>query len=232
MNRRQAIKTAFSATAVATVLRPWMLAAQEAPPKPAVVEGTTVNVDPATGADTNSGTKESPLRTLAEAARRVNQTDGTGPMTVILSEGVYAVGETATFKPERRSFTETDRLTIRAEVLPDDPDWHTGRMPTLIHTLPLTGPKARGPLTPEKQPVHYRVVNSLFAGNKKLTCSGTGAYLGFKDIDPSFLELINTKVSDESVAIELDETKKNYLHPVAGSEAAKIGVGLFLKPTE
>ena len=115
MNRRQAIKTAFSATAVATVLRPWMLAAQEAPPKPAVVEGTTVNVDPATGADTNSGTKESPLRTLAEAARRVNQADGTGPMTVILSEGVYAVGETATFKPERRRFTKTDRLTIRAE---------------------------------------------------------------------------------------------------------------------
>jgi hypothetical protein len=57
---------------------------------------------------------------------------------------VYAVGETATFKPERRTLTKTDRLTIRAEVLPDDPDWHTGRMPTLIHTLALTGPRARG----------------------------------------------------------------------------------------
>jgi hypothetical protein len=45
--------------------------------------------------------------------------------------------ETTLLKPERRTFTRTDRLTIRAEVLPDDMDWHTGRMPTLIHTMPL-----------------------------------------------------------------------------------------------
>ena len=293
------------------------------------------------------------------------------------------------FKPTRRSFTKTDRLTIRAEVLPDDPDWHTGRMPTLIYTLPLTGPKARGlifgmlteashvtirglkllgapvvespkpgmlvrvypigrmgkqlddleiaqclfagdkvtgpnhlgilahgsgihlhhcvfynakltvvfwtsgsrghsmrncfvhgaygsgvwtseiaddfdfrdnviangnyvwtyqsgasagrdpdagaqrsgaPTAPEKQRLHYKVVNSLFAANKKMASSGTGANLGFKDIDSSFLELINTQVSDQPVAVELDETRKNYLHPVADSEAAKIGVGLFLNP--
>lgn len=392
MNRRQAIKTTFTAAALASVLRPAMLAGQETPPKPAAVEGNTLYLDPATGADTNSGGKDSPLRTLAEAAVRVNQSDGTGPLTIMLSEGVYAVGETATFKPERRTFTKTDRLTIRAEVMPDDPDWHTGRMPTLIHTLPLTGPRARGPLifgmlaeashvtirglkllgapvvetpkpgmlvrvypigrmgrqlddleiaqclfagdkvvspnhlgilahgsgihvhhcvfynakltvvfwtggsrghlmhncfvhgaygsgvwtseiaddfdfrdnviansnyvwtyqsgasagrdpdagaqgggpttAPEKKRVRYKVVNSLFAGNKKMACSGTGANLGFKDIDSSFLEFINTKVSDQSVAVELDETKRNYLHPTADTEAAKIGVGLFMKATE
>jgi hypothetical protein len=38
-------------------------------------------------------------------------------------------------------------------------------------------------------------------------------------------------VTEEAVAVELDETKRNYLHPMAGSEAAKIGAGLFLKPT-
>jgi hypothetical protein len=95
--------------------------------------------------------------------------------------------------------------------------------------------RARGnsPATaPDKQPVHYKVVNSLFAANKKMACSGTGANLGFKDIDASFIELINTKVSDQSVAVELDETKKNYLHPLADTEAGKIGVGLFMKPTE
>jgi hypothetical protein len=31
--------------------------------------------------------------------------------------------------------------------------------------------------------------------------------------------------------LEQDQTKRNYLHPIAGSEAAKIGAGLFLKPT-
>jgi hypothetical protein len=58
-------------------------------------------------------------------------------MTVFLAEGTYAVGETAVFKPETRKFSETERLTIRSEVLPDDTEWHTGRMPTLIHTMPL-----------------------------------------------------------------------------------------------
>lgn len=389
MNRRQAIKRTFTAAALASVLRPGMLSSQESETKPAPAQGNTLYLNPASGADTNTGAKDSPLRTLAEAARRVNQAEGTGPMTVILSEGVYAVGETATFKPVQRRFTKTERLTIRAEVLPDDSEWHTGRMPTLIHTLPLAGPRARGLIfgmametshvtiqglkllgapvveTPkpgmlirvypigrmgrdlddleiaqcvfagdkvtspnhlgilangsgmqvhhcvfygakltvvfwtggssghsmrncfvhgaygsgvwtteiaddfefrnnviangnyvwtyqggasaqrdpdaraqaggsataaEKQRVHYKVIDSLFAANKKMACSGTGANLGFKDIDASFLELINTKVSDQPVAVELDETKKNFLHPVTGSEAAKIGAGLFLTP--
>jgi hypothetical protein len=86
--------------------------------------------------------------------------------------------------------------------------------------------------TSEKQRVHYRIVDSLFAGNAKMACSGTGANLGFTDIDASFLELINTKVSNDPVAVELDETRKNYLHPVAGSDAAKVGVGIFMKPAD
>lgn len=386
MNRRNAIKAAFGAAAGAAVLRSGSLWAQQVDTKPATA-ADTIYLNPATGADSNSGAKDQPLKTLAEAARRVNDAEGAGPITVILAEGVYSVGETATFKPVRRSFTKTERLTIRAEMLPDDPAWHTGRMPTLIHTLPLTGPNARGlifgmltetshvtirglkllgapvvespkpgmlvrvypigrmgkqlddleiaqclfagdkvtspnhlgilahgsgihvhhcvfynakltvvfwtsgsrghsmrncfvhgaygsgvwtseiaddfdfrdnviangnyvwtyqsgasagrdpdagtrgsssPTAPEKQRVHYKVVNSLFAANKKMASSGTGANLGFKDIDSSFLELINTRVSDQAVEVELDETKKNFLHPVADSEAAKFGVGLFL----
>ena len=61
-----------------------MLAAQETPAKSAALEGNTIYLNPAKGADMNSGTKDSPLKTLAEAARRVNQADGTGPITVVL----------------------------------------------------------------------------------------------------------------------------------------------------
>jgi hypothetical protein len=32
------------------------------------------------------------------------------------------------------------------------------------------------------------------------------------------------------VVLEHDSTKRSYLHPVEGSEAAKIGAGLFAKP--
>jgi hypothetical protein len=67
----------------------------------------------------------------------LNQSTGDGAVTIVLSEGIYAVGETMHLKPERRTFTKTARLTVRSEVLPDDPEWHTGRMPTLIHTMPL-----------------------------------------------------------------------------------------------
>jgi hypothetical protein len=355
-------------------------------------------VNPATGADTNTGTKAGPVRTLAEAARRVNQSTGEGPMTIILSEGIHVVGETTLLKPEKRSFTTSSRLAIRAEVLPDDPDWRTGRMPTLIHTMPVpktwngrpdplggaadgmmietshvtvqglkilglpvverpkpgiihrlyaisrlrrdledleiaqcifagdevtnpnhvaviangnginvhhcifrglkisvvfwtpgsqghamthclchdlygsavwtagirndfeyrnnvvegcnyvwtaqggssaladAGGRGAQPGAPARQstpqePVHYKVIGSYFANNRRLTGSGTGARLEYKDIDSSFLELIGTSSSEQPVPIERDQSKPNYLHPVTGSEAAKIGAGLFARPT-
>ena len=137
MNRRKAIGAMFTAAAVSSVLRPGRLLAQETGTKAMAAEANTINLHPARGADTNSGAKDNPLRTLAEAARRVNQSNGQGAMTIVLSEGIYAVGETTLLKPERRSFSKTERLTIRAEVLPDDPEWNTGSMPTLIHTMPI-----------------------------------------------------------------------------------------------
>jgi hypothetical protein len=310
--------------------------------------------------------------------------------TIILSEGVYAVNETALFKSANRSFSKADRLTIRAEVLPDDPEWHPGRMPTLIHTMPLSpewngrpdpfggvaygmlietshvtvqglkilgmpvvehpksgiihrvypigrngrdlddleikqclfagdevtnpnhlgilahgsgivldhctfyhlkqpvvywsggskghamrhclvygaygcgiwtsgiandfeyrnnivansfyvwiaqgarsaqteaGQAGRGPSTSSREPVHYKVINSLFTGNKKFAGSGGGPALNFRDSDPSFLELIDTKKSEDPLELEMDQTKRNYLHPKEGSDAAKIGAGLFI----
>ncbi len=391
MNRRQALKATLGAAGTAAALRRETGAAQTA-------AGDTLYVNPATGADTNSGAKASPLRTLAEAARRVNQSSGSGPLTVILAEGIYAVGETTLLKPGRRTFSKADRLTIRAEVLPDDPEWHTGRMPTLIHTMPLpqtwngrpdplggaadgfmietghvtirglkilglpvvetpkpgmirrlygisrlrrdledleiaqcvflgddltnplhvaviangngvnvhhcifrgvkisvvywtggsgghamrncfcdgvygsgvwtsgiqgdfdyrnnvvancnyvwtnqsgasaaadaAGRGGRGAAPASARPsdaIRYKVVDSYFAANRRLAGSGTGARLEYADIDPSFMEMIGTRVTDQPVAFERDQTKRNYLHPVAGSEAAKVGAGLFLKPAE
>jgi hypothetical protein len=37
---------------------------------------------------------------------------------------------------------------------------------------------------------------------------------------------------DEVVDLELDHTKRNCLHAVAGSEAARIGAGLFTEPQQ
>lgn len=387
MNRRQAIRATLRAAAAASLIGRGAISAQ-------ATDTHEIWVNPATGADMSPGTKATPLRTLAEAARRVNQSGGDGAMTIVLTEGIHAIGETTLLKPEHRSFTKAARLTIRAEVLPDDAEWHTGRMPTLIHTMPLKqtwngrpdplggvtdgmlietshvsivglkvlglpvvetpkpgqirrlygisrlrrdlddlevaqcvflGDDAIAPQhvsiiangdginvhhcifhgmkinvvywTPGSKghaltrcvchdlygsaiwtagvandfdyrnnvvagcnyvwtaqggasaladaggqratqsasapappaPVHYKVIDSYLANNRTLAGSGTGARLEYKDIDPSFLELTGTKRSEQPVTLERDQTKRNYLHPVAGSDAARIGAGLFTK---
>jgi hypothetical protein len=100
--------------------------------------GTTIYLHPANGANTNPGTKEKPLRTLAAAAKLVNAGAGSSAIDIVLAEGVYAVNEPALFQPADRSFTKSSRLTVRAEVLPGHPGWSPQSMPVLIHTMPLS----------------------------------------------------------------------------------------------
>ena len=268
---------------------------------------------------------------------------------------MYSAGETKLVKPERRSFSRTERLTIRAEVLPDDPDWHIGRMPALIHTMPVPatwkgrpdpqGGAADGILV-DSQPPHgpgledprdardrdpsagpqavnhcvfrgymkdavvywtpgstghamrnclfhgmygstvwtagiasdfdYRNnvalganyvwihqsgasapvrcrgspgaaapgrcnggatgtqalqgLDSLFANNNKVAGTGNGARIEFADIDSSFLDKAGTKISAQAGALEQTRRSAASCIPVAGSEPARIGAGLFMKP--
>lgn len=348
--------------------------------------GLIININPYTGNDSNNGSKNKPLKTLAAASRIVNEDASNEAITIILSEGIYTINETSTFKPTRRTFTNTARLTIRAEILPDDENWNTSSMPTFIHTMQLSDwwqgqkdpfggtaygmmietshvtiqglkilgmpvvehPKqgyiqrvyAIARLNPEfddleitqcffagdevtnpnhlpiiangngivldhclfyhvkqgivywsrnstghamrnrlilgsygcgiwtsgiandfdfrnniiadgnyiwisqltrdrgqqvvgnvskSEPIHYKVYNSLFTGNLKFVGTGGGPALNFKDVDPAMLEFINTKISDKPIELEMDQSKRTWLHPVAGSLAAEIGAGLFKK---
>jgi len=398
MKRRDFFQQAAFAGVAMAFARPAQAAAEQ-----------TIYLDPVKGADSNAGTKSAPLKTLAAAANRANNLQEPGPVTLVLDEGIYAVSETAVFQPAR-PFTRTERLTIRAAVLPDDPDWNPARMPTLIHTMPFSadwngrpdpfggvaygmqietshatvqglrvfgmpavekpkagaihrlyaigrndrslddlevkqclfagdevtnphhlsllvngsglvvdhcvfyrvkqtvvywspgtkghamrncviygcragvwtsgisndfdyrnnvvangefvwigqgarsaqaeleqlagraggGPPAGGPPPggrgrggqpegPTPPEARYTVRGSLFAGNRKFTGSGAGPALNFRDNDPSFLELVDTKRIDQPIELEMDESKRNYLHPIEG-EAAKVGAGLFMKP--
>ena len=72
-------------------------------------------------------------------------------------------------------------------------------------------------------------MNSYFGKNKALAGSGTGASLGYVEIDANFMDLVGTKVTNQPVVMELDQAKRNYLHPVAGTDAARVGAGLFMK---
>jgi hypothetical protein len=56
-----------------------------------------IYLDPEAGRDNNESTKDNPLRTLNEAARRINQANGKGAITIYLSEGIYGLDATVTF---------------------------------------------------------------------------------------------------------------------------------------
>ncbi len=93
-----------------------------------------------TGNDANPGNKMQPLKTLAEAARRINTNTAKGSATIIVAEGVYALTETVLFNNNK--FTAADRLIIRAEVLPGDANWNPQQMPIITSVIPtLLTPK-------------------------------------------------------------------------------------------
>jgi hypothetical protein len=104
-----------------------------------VVEGqiSDLFINANTGNDQNIGSKEQPLKTLYKAAERVNQANGKGAITIYISEGIYGLDATVTFRPSNWNFSKDERLTIRAIVLPDDTDWNPGMMPVIVSTMPL-----------------------------------------------------------------------------------------------
>ena len=104
-------------------------------------------ISPKTGNDANPGNRLQPLKTIAEAARRINLSISKAADTIILEEGLYPLTETVLFNNNK--FTSDDRLLIKAEILPDDPGWNPQRMPiitTMIPGLqtPNNGEEARG----------------------------------------------------------------------------------------
>ena len=44
--------------------------------------------------------------------------------------------------------------------------------------------------------------------------------------------MVETRTTSQTVPLEPDVTQRNWLHPVAGSEAAKVEAGLFMNPQE
>jgi hypothetical protein len=94
-------------------------------------------INPDSGNDVNNGSADQPLKTLFEAAKRVNRANGKGSINIFLSEGIYGLDATVTFHPVNWHFTKEERLTIRAVILPDEATWNPGKMPVIVSTMPL-----------------------------------------------------------------------------------------------
>jgi hypothetical protein len=98
---------------------------------------TEIFINSNSGKDQNTGSADQPLKSLFEAAKRVNQANGKGSINIFLSEGIYGLDGTVTFHPANWHFTKEERLTIRAAILPDDANWNPGKMPVIVSTMPL-----------------------------------------------------------------------------------------------
>jgi hypothetical protein len=99
---------------------------------------TEIFINSNSGNDQNTGSADHPLKTLFEAAKRVNQANGKGSINIFLSEGIFGLDATVTFHPANWHFTKEERLTIRAALLPDDSTWNPGKMPVIVSTMPLS----------------------------------------------------------------------------------------------
>lgn len=74
------------------------------------VKAEQLYVNPLTGNDINAGTNTQPLKSLSEAARRVNLNKDQGETTIILSEGTHLITETVIFNNDKYTFT--NRLVV------------------------------------------------------------------------------------------------------------------------
>lgn len=78
----------------------------------------------------------------------------------------------------------------------------------------------------------YNLADSLLAGNKNLYGAGGGPAVNFRPLEPSVLELPkSSRMIDKPVQIELDQTKRDYMHVAAGTRGSDIPAGLFTKRT-
>jgi len=100
-----------------------------------IVGAQQLYVDPRSGSDANTGTKKQPLKTINEAASRVNRNMTKSGTEIILTEGIHLLTETARFQNDK--YTVTDRLVIKAEVMPGDKDWSPQQMPVVVTVVPL-----------------------------------------------------------------------------------------------
>lgn len=129
-----------------------------------LVQAEQLYVNPKTGNDANSGGKSQPLKTIMEAAKRVNLNKEQGSTTIFLSEGVHLITQTVVFTNDK--YTLKNRLVIRADVMPDDADWTPKKMPVVVTVALLEpgvgGEEARG-IQPEVS--HVTIEGLRFTGS-------------------------------------------------------------------
>jgi hypothetical protein len=131
--------------------------------------GQTIYVNSRTGNDQNSGTIKEPLKTLEAGMQLLNKCAGNDAVTLKLAPGLYPVQTNLTIEPNK-NLTSKNRLTIEADILPDDSTWRHAEMPTIISTsLPEDMGGDRCTYTFNVNADHVTIRGIKFLGNPSLT---------------------------------------------------------------
>ncbi len=126
----------------------------------------TLYIDSGNGSDANPGTEEKPLRTINQAAILVNSRIEPGPTTIKIATGLYNLDKCVLFE-NKRPYTEKERLTIEAYILPDDPQWKQEMMPIILSTEDPRKPDKPGVLT-ETYSIKIKISHVTIRGLKFL----------------------------------------------------------------
>jgi hypothetical protein len=93
-----------------------------------------VYVDGRIGVDTNAGTKESPVHSIAWAAELLRRQDN-AIYTMKLLPGIHVLDKPVLLATEKDMTGK--RIVVTAATLPDDPAWTPEKMPIVINSSDL-----------------------------------------------------------------------------------------------
>jgi len=91
----------------------------------------TIYIDCAKGDDKNPGTSDKPIKSFDAARILANDLTGEGSTIIKVAPGIYHLAHKMQFE-NKRKYSETDRFTIEATILPDDKAWTPAKMPVII----------------------------------------------------------------------------------------------------
>ena len=130
-----------------------------------------IYVDSIKGSDTNPGTHEKPVKTISCATTIIINNKKPGPTEIVISPGLYYLEQPIVINNERL-YSENNRLTIEASILPDESRWTPELMPTIISVeVPDSNPNTSTLTETYSIQVkinHVTIQGLKFLGNPKL----------------------------------------------------------------
>lgn len=143
-------------------------------------------VDPINGQDTQTGSAEEPLASLAAAVYRANNYTGTGSIRIRLFPGLYTLDNKIPINP-LRVMSDTAVYSIEAVTMPDDQEWSPDKMPIIQSVSPNNSetqfPHATGLLV---STAHVKIQGLKFLGNSN---PGVSYYYPISKENPALEDL-------------------------------------------